>query len=118
MISLKNHRKIFFGLLFLISSGNVFAIQESFINVCLTGRIEQNLPAYKKLFTSAAYLALHNSDIYKKIQIKTYFYNNQALAPLEEYKKMRTENCQAIIGFEYLSDLLLVAKAQLSTPQI
>lgn len=47
-----------------------------------------------------------------QIEIRSYFYNNRPLEPLSVYKKMVQDGCSAIIGFEYLSDLLLVIKEQ------
>lgn len=80
--------------------------------ICLTGRIVENLPSYGQSFVDAAHLAVEQSQLKQPVTIKTFFYNDRPLAPLSVYQQMLKANCSAIIGFEYLSDLLLVAKMQ------
>ncbi len=83
--------------------------------ICLTSRVAENLPTYKSSFENAAYLALQQSKAINQVIIKTYFYANNPLAPAETYSKLKADNCSAIIGFEYLSDLLLAIKLQNNT---
>jgi ABC-type branched-subunit amino acid transport system substrate-binding protein len=82
------------------------------ISICLTGRIEINLPSYREGFVNAANLAYKHSEIKRSVVIKNYFYDDRPLSPIAAYKKMLKNNCSAVIGFEYLSDLLLVVKTQ------
>jgi len=85
------------------------------IKICLAGRIVENLDSYGKSFRNAAQLAIDNSGFTKKIKIEYYFYDNSPLKPMYVHQKMINENCSAIIGFEYLSDLLLAIKEQKDT---
>lgn len=80
--------------------------------LCLAGRIVKSLPTYGESFSNAAYLARKQQGLADKIKIANYFYDNKPLEPARIYQKMREDGCNAIIGFEYLSDLLLVAKTQ------
>lgn len=80
--------------------------------ICLTGRIVKSLPSYGQSFIDAAHLAVEQSQLKRPVTIKSFFYNDRPLAPMSAYQKMLKANCSAIIGFEYLSDLLLVAKKQ------
>lgn len=82
------------------------------INICFTGRVVENLKSYGQSFLNAAYLARDQNNLTNKIEIKNYFYNNRPLEPIHVYNQMVHEGCAAIIGFEYLSDLLLAAKEQ------
>ena len=84
------------------------------IKICLTGRVVENLKSYGKSFLNAAYLAKKENDSTNKIEIKSYFYNNRPLEPVHIYNQMVADSCSAIIGFEYLSDLLLATKVQKS----
>lgn len=98
-------------LLMILVSVNVFA--ERSVKLCLTGKIVADLPSYGVSFTNAALLAREDAHLNnKQAIIKTYFFDNRPLEPLEVYKRMRKAHCSAIIGFSYLSDLLLVAKYQ------
>lgn len=85
------------------------------INVCLTGKVEITLPDYKVAFLNAADLALGQSSQSKNVNLKTYFYDNKPLSALRAYNDMLHDNCVAIVGFEYLSDLLLVTTQQHDT---
>lgn len=70
----------------------------------------ENLKSYGQSFLKAAQLA---TDEYSNmVDIKSYFYNNRPSEPIHIYNQMIDEGCSAIIGFEYLSDLLLAVKAQ------
>ncbi len=82
------------------------------IRICLTGRIVENLKSYGESFLKAAYLAKDQSILTNKVVIKSYFYNNRPLEPIHIYNQMVDDGCSAIIGFEYLSDLLLAIKEQ------
>lgn len=82
------------------------------IPICMTGKIETTLPGYKLAFLNAIQLALSKSPADKLVQIKTYFYDSKPLSPVRIYNQMMRDHCAAIIGFEYLSDLLLIAKLQ------
>lgn len=82
------------------------------IAICLTGRIAINLPSYGESFVNAANLAVEQSDMKKTVIIKKYFYDDRPLSPISAYQKMVDDKCSAIIGFEYLSDLLLVVRIQ------
>lgn len=79
--------------------------------ICLTGRVVKNFPSYGLSFMNAAQLAVSK---YKSnhLKIKLFFYNNLPLAPILAYKEMINNNCDAIIGYEYLSDLLLIARSK------
>ena len=82
------------------------------IKICITGRVVENLKSYGQSFINAAYLARDENKLADKIEIKKYFYNNSPLEPIHAYKQMLNDGCAAIIGFEYLSDLLLVVTEQ------
>lgn len=82
------------------------------INLCLTGKVEVILPIYKRAFLNAANLAISQNPIHNKLLLKTYFFDNKPLSAIRVYNEMIRDHCSAIIGFEYLSDLLLVAKQQ------
>ncbi|EHL29709.1 ABC transporter substrate-binding protein [Legionella drancourtii] len=82
------------------------------IKICLTGRVVENLKSYGQSFLNAASLAKDQSILTDKVEIKSYFYNNRPLEPIHIYNQMVTDGCSAIIGFEYLSDLLLAIKEQ------
>ena len=88
------------------------AYAQAKIKICLTGRIVENLKSYGQSFLNAAYLAKEENDPANKVTIKSYFYNNRPLAPMHIYKQMVNDSCSAIIGFEYLSDLLLALEEQ------
>lgn len=100
------------SLLTLVVSFPLLALGASSPTICLTGRIVKNLPSYGQSFIDAAHLAVEQSQLKQPVTIKSFFYDNRPLAPLTAYQKMLKANCSAIIGFEYLSDLLLVAKTQ------
>lgn len=97
------------GIYFLLSS---FYANASSITICMTGKLEVALPEYKVGFLNAVDLALNQSMASQYVQIKTYFYDNKPLSSLRAYRHMMHDDCAAIIGFEYLSDLLLVNKFQ------
>lgn len=84
------------------------------INICLTGRIVKNLPSYGQSFLNAAYLAREYSGLNDKVAIKTFYYDDKPLSPIFAYQRMIRAHCSAIIGFEYLTDLLLISKIQTS----
>lgn len=83
--------------------------------ICLTGKLELIFPNYKAAFLNAANLALTQSANKNTIQLRTYFYDNKPLSPIRVYRQMVKDQCSAIVGFEYLSDLLLVTKIQKDT---
>lgn len=85
---------------------------QSQIKICLTGRVVENLKSYGQSFLNAAFLAKEQNNIGDKVEIKAYFYNNRPLEPMHIYNQMVNDGCSAIIGFEYLSDLLLAIKEQ------
>lgn len=89
-----------------------FAFAETPMAICLTGRIVINFPSYGESFVNAANLAVDQEEMEKSVVIKKYFYDDRPLSPISAYKKMVKDHCSAIIGFEYLSDLLLVEKIQ------
>ena len=80
--------------------------------ICMTGKLETTLPAYKSAFLNAVHLALSKSPISQQVQVKTYFFDSRPLSPIRAYNQMVRDHCAAIIGFEYLSDLLLITKLQ------
>lgn len=83
------------------------------IPICMTGKLETTLPEYKSAFLNAVHLALSKSPLSRQqVQVKTYFFDSKPLSPLRAYGQMMRDHCAAIIGFEYLSDLLLIAKFQ------
>src|SRR5579872_4478186 len=99
-------------LLLLALNLNIPAQAKSSSILCLTGRIVKSLPSYGDSFINAAKLAIEQNNLKNDVKIKTYFFDNTPLEPIRIYNKMEAEGCTAIIGFEYLSDLLLVVKAQ------
>lgn len=88
---------------------------QSPVKICLTGRAVENFKSYGQSFQNTAEFAVENNKISKKIELKSYFFNNRPLEPLRVYQKMIHDGCSAIIGFEYLSDLLLALKEQKNT---
>ena len=109
-MNLSNILKIIVLIFFLSVCPAVMANNQ--IKICLTGRVVENLKSYGQSFENAANLALDQGEKFGKVEIKNYFYNNRPLEPMHAYKKMVSEGCSAIIGFEYLSDLLLAIKEQ------
>ncbi len=98
------------GILSFIFSTSSFAKARA---ICLTGRIVESIGSYGQSFHHAAEMALEeNKSLQYKIQLKYYFYDHKPLQPIYAYHKMLDDGCSAIIGFEYLSDLLLVIKEQ------
>ena len=91
---------------------SISAVAHPKIKICLTGRIVENLQSYGQSFLNAAYLSKEQNDASNQVEIKKYFYNNRPLEPINIYDKMVRDECSAIIGFEYLSDLLLAIKEQ------
>ncbi|MGQ3888243.1 ABC transporter substrate-binding protein [Legionella sp. CNM-1927-20] len=88
------------------------AIGASEVKICLTGRVVGNLTSYGQSFQNSVSLALEQSGSSNNIRIKNYFYDNKPLEPIKIYRQMKRDGCSAIIGFEYLSDLLLAIKVQ------
>ena len=60
-------------------------------------------------------MAVDSSAVKDDIQIKDFFYDDRPLSPLGAYHDMVAADCSAIIGFEYLSDLILVEHLQQDT---
>lgn len=89
-----------------------FSHAESANLICLTGKLELMLPNYKTAFLNAVDLAVSNHPASKNVRIKTYFFDTKPLAAIQAYHEMIHDHCSVIVGFEYLSDLLLVAKIQ------
>lgn len=85
---------------------------EKLNKICLTGRVEKSLPTYGKSFLNGAKLALLDAKALQKASIESYLYNNKPMEPVRVYERMINEGCSAIIGYEYLSDLILVTKFQ------
>lgn len=98
------------SLLLVLSPGIAAAGNQA--KICLTGRVEKNFPSYKQALINSVQLAVGESEIKNQIIIGSFFYDDRPLSSIEAYHNMLTENCSAIIGFEYLSDLLLVQKIQ------
>ncbi len=88
------------------------AYADSLTHICLTGKVETFLPNYKTAFLNAANLSLIENPEIHNVNIKTYFFDNKPLSAIRTYDQMMRDHCNAIIGFEYLSDLLLIAKKQ------
>ena len=82
--------------------------------ICLTGRIVSSLPSYGQSFINAAQLAVGDNNA-SLVEIKTYFYAGSQTGSIEAYKQMISDKCTAIVGYEYLSDLLMVEKYQKMT---
>lgn len=112
-MNLSSIPKIIILLLFSVSVWTDVIAQPQ-INICLTGRVVENLKSYGQSFLNAAYLARDQNNLADKVEINSYFYNNRPLEPIHVYNKMVHDGCAAIIGFEYLSDLLLATKEQKS----
>lgn len=105
----------FFILIILFFCFGINSISYAYLpkKICLTGRVVENLGSYGKSFQNAAKLALEeNSTVQNQIKLNYYFYDNKPLEPIHIYQQMINENCSAIVGFEYLSDLLLIIKEQ------
>lgn len=107
--------KYFILIFFILFFTRSYARDVNSVNLCLTGKIESTLPTYKSAFLNAAYLALSEHPKNTNINLITYLYDNKPLAAARTYREMLRDNCNAIIGFEYLSDLILVTKLQPST---
>ena len=100
--------------LLIFASAWTDVIAQPQIKICLTGRVVENLKSYGQSFLNAAHLVREQNNLADKVEIKSYFYNNRPLEPIHIYNQMIHDGCAAIIGFEYLSDLLLATKEQKS----
>ena len=109
MTFLNNATKIIYLVLFVIAPA---CKATPITNLCITGRVEKILPSYKNNFINAVNLSLQQHSVSKKVVVKDFFYDNTPLAALYAYDRMIENKCQAIIGFEYLSDLMLIEKFQ------
>lgn len=105
------HKKLIFFVIVVLYGCFVFA-DEPNVNICLTGKLENSLPIYKSFVNNAATLAWEDNGADKHIHIDYYFFDNKPLSAIHAYDQMMAGHCSAIIGYEYLSDLLLVAKQQ------
>jgi hypothetical protein len=65
---------------------NLYA--ESEVTLCMSGKIELMLPSYKDAILNSVELALNQNSLGKNIKIKTYFYDNKPLSPIEAYHEM------------------------------
>lgn len=101
-------KKIIFSILILYSY-SIFASQPS-IQICLTGKLAESLPVYKTFISNAANLAWEENGKNQNIHITYYFFDNKPLSAIHAYDQMISHHCSAIIGYEYLSDLLLVSR--------
>lgn len=101
-------KRIIFAILTFYSC-SLFASQPS-INICLTGKLAESLPVYKTFISNAANLAWEENGQNQHIHIAYYFFDNKPLSAIRAYDQMIGNHCSAIIGYEYLSDLLLVSK--------
>lgn len=99
---------LLYALLFL--SMNLHASNRT--TICLTGRLESALPIYKPAFVNAAKLSISENNLTEEINLKVLIYDNKPLSAIRNYKKLMKYNCSAIIGYEYLADLLLISKNQ------
>lgn len=102
-------KKISISLFVICVSFSVYATKP--INICLTGRIVENLPSYGQTFLNAVYMAKAKFKL-RNVFVKKFYYDDKPLSPMFAYRKMILSKCAAIIGFEYLTDLLLVSKIQ------
>lgn len=101
----------YFGIIVgLLNYCHAYATQST--KVCLTGKLETTFPIYKTAILNAVDLALSQSSIIKIMSVETYFFDNKPLSAINAYNRMAKDHCDAIIGFEYLSDLLLIEKIQ------
>ena len=66
-------------------------------------------------FLNAVTLAIDQSKQKDRVRIQRYFFDNEPSSPIQAYNKMVQDRCSAIVGFEYLSDLLLIEKIQQDT---
>jgi len=96
-----------FSFLLIFTSVSSFAKAER-VKLCLTGRIVKSIKSYGESFENAAILAKAEFDKTNNVDIVKFYYDNLPLAAVDTYKKMENAGCSAIIGFSYLSDLLLV----------
>ena len=103
-----------FKILFLLSLLLItkIVIAEDNYKICLTGRIVKILPSYGESFINGANLSIDENGMSNKIELKTYLFENKPLEAISVYNKMLNDHCSAIIGYEYLSDLLLVSNTQ------
>lgn len=91
--------------------GRAFSLEP--IHVCLTGRVAGNMRGYERSLTNTVHLVFDkNPHLKSRVRIKKYFYDYSPLAPMRAYRKMVSAHCSAIIGYEYLSDLLLAIENQ------
>ena len=92
----------------------IISINYSFadVKICLTGKLMQSLSSYKAPFYNGANLAAnHDSNIY----FPKFLYDEDPLAPIYKYKEMIKSKCDAMIGFEYLSDLQSINNLEKNT---
>jgi hypothetical protein len=96
--------------LMVFSGQELFAAQllNQKIKVCLAGRVMANLPSYGSSMINAVNLVIADEHLGGRVLVESYFYDNKPLEPVYEYKKMVDNGCSAIIGYEYLSDLILL----------
>lgn len=101
--------KIFVIFFLFVFCGDASAKQENY-RICLTGRLEQSLPIYKSYMVNSTNLAVETNKFKPSVEVKTYFFDSKPLSAIIAYQQMINDNCNAIIGFEYLSDILLISK--------
>ena len=77
------------------------------LNICIASRVGASLPAYKTAIYDAARLATEKYNI--DVKLTPFFYKNP-LDPIRVYDKMIEAKCDAVIGYEYLTDVCLLEK--------
>lgn len=79
------------------------------LNICIASRVGASLPAYKTAIYNAARLATEKYNI--DVTLTPFFYKNP-LDPIRIYDKMIESKCDAVIGYEYLTDVCLLEKTR------
>lgn len=103
--------KVFF---LLILSLKVSASDQ--FKICIAGHIYKEFKSYGDSLENAVKMAIdenHSDVVYEK-----FYYDNSPLESIKIYNKMIIAKCRAIIGFPYLTDLLLLNNAVKIDPTV
>jgi ABC-type branched-subunit amino acid transport system substrate-binding protein len=82
------------------------------LKICLTGSDVDTQSSYGQSFINGTNLAKLQSKIGDQVVIESYFYDRNPLSPLRTYDQMVDSGCKAIIGFDSLTQLMLIASLQ------
>lgn len=78
------------------------------VKICMTGTTVKQFPKYGEAFMNGAKLAAKEIKSNHQIEIKKFYYDRTALAPLKALDEMVKDKCHAIIGFSTGNDLFVV----------